>query len=81
MSGEVKNQKFFCFSGSGSNGKSFIIDILKNTLGEYYGSLSVSNITQKRQPGEQATPHLAECIYKRVAVFSEPNKNDVLNIV
>lgn len=80
LSGEVKNQKFFCFSGSGSNGKSFIIDILKNTLGEYYGLLSVSNITQKRQPGEQATPQLAECVHKRVVVFSEPNKKDVLNV-
>jgi P4 family phage/plasmid primase-like protien len=80
LSGIIKNQKFFCFSGSGSNGKSFLVSIVKQVLGDYYCAVPVSIITQKRNLAEQASPQIMKTINKRVVVFSEPNKNDVLNI-
>jgi P4 family phage/plasmid primase-like protien len=80
LSGIVKNQKFFCFSGTGSNGKSFLLAIIKQVLGDYFCAVPVSLITQKRGLAEQASPQIMKTINKRMIVFSEPNKNDVLNV-
>jgi P4 family phage/plasmid primase-like protien len=80
LSGCTKLQKFFCFSGEGSNGKSLLIELLGKTLGEYYCSVPISLITQKRGAAESASPQLQKTINKRLITFAETNKDDVLNL-
>lgn len=71
--------KIHFFNGSGSNGKSIIIDLLRSTLGQYAKSIPISIITDKRTPGENANPQMASSVKKRLVIFSEPNKRDRLN--
>ena len=78
--GKNEIQKFFCWSGIGSNGKSVLLELLENTLGEYYTTIDISIMTQKRQHGSNANSELAKTKNKRVVTMSEPDVNDKLNI-
>jgi len=78
LSGKVLQNVFF-LNGVGSNGKSILINLMSNCLGQYFKKLSISMITQSRPLSESPTPQLLKTNKKRCIVFSEPNKDDKLN--
>ena len=78
--GKNEIQKFFCWSGIGSNGKSILLELIEKTFGDYYTTIDISIITQKRSHGNNANPELAKTINKRIVTMSEPDVDDKLNI-
>ena len=80
LEGGNTDQKMFFWTGSGSNGKGTLIDLLDQTLGDYYGTLPVTLLTVKRKGCSGATPELADKKGKRVLIMQEPDQDDELNV-
>lgn len=80
LSGSVKEEKFPIWTGSGSNGKSKIIELLKGATGDYYCSIPVTILTRKRADAGNANPHMAQTRGKRILVFSEPDAGQKINV-
>jgi P4 family phage/plasmid primase-like protien len=72
-------QMFLICTGNGSNGKSLLLNFLKDTVGEYACTLPVSLITNKRAASNSATPEIARTKGCRLAICQEPESNAVLN--
>lgn len=79
MDGNIDEQ-FFIFTGTGSNGKSKLVELFQLSLGDYCGTLPVSLITGKRTPSASATPELARMKGKRLGILHESNVTDVINL-
>lgn len=75
----VTLQKIFFLEGTGSNGKSLLQKLLSKTLNDYMAIMNTSYIVSKRQGANECSPQLFKTINTRCLMFSEPNKNDVLN--
>ena len=58
VSGETKEEKLYIMSGSGSNGKSLTMDLMKYALGDYYMTCPITIITRKRGQSNLASPEL-----------------------
>jgi len=80
LEGGNKDQKFMIWTGSGSNSKGTLIELLDHTLGNYYSTLPVTLLTQKRKGTSNATPELADKFGKRVLTLQEPEEDDKINI-
>ena len=80
LEGHVRNESFHIFTGSGSNGKSLLMNLLSYALGDYVGTFNITMLTGKLTSSSQASPDLAKLKGKRVAIFHEPEKQDKLNI-
>ena len=79
LEGGNTDQKMFFWTGSGSNGKGTITELINITLGEYFSTLPVSLLTVKRKSSSNATPELADKVGKRVLVMNEPEHDDEIN--
>ena len=73
------NQTFNIFMGIGSNGKSLLLKMMKNILGEYYELLPLSYITQKRTGVGQASSEIAKLQGVRLTGTNESSENDKFN--
>jgi P4 family phage/plasmid primase-like protien len=80
LHGANKEQKFHIWTGVGSNGKSMLIDLYKKTVGDYYGSMSITALTQGRGASENASPVLAETRGKRFISLDEAETNDEIKV-
>jgi P4 family phage/plasmid primase-like protien len=83
IDGSFKQEKFFIFSGvkgSGSNGKSTLVNLIELALGDYAGPLPISYITQNRAASNAASPELFKTIGKRFVILQEPKDTDVINV-
>lgn len=74
------DQKVHIWTGGGGNGKSALVDLIKNMLGDYFGVLPVTILTRKRGSSSSATPELADKFGKRFLVIQEPEHNDVVYV-
>jgi P4 family phage/plasmid primase-like protien len=79
MSGSIKEEKFYIFTGSGANGKSKLMEALMHTLGDYYKPMDVRILTQKRASSSAASPELADKKGIRACPLDEPNATDEVN--
>ena len=77
--GKNKEQTFNIYNGNGSNGKSLLVDLMSEILGEYKGTVPITLIADKRSKIGSATPEMAQLAGKRYAVIQEPSKGDTLN--
>jgi len=77
--GENINQTFNIYLGSGSNGKSILIDLMAKTLGEYKGIVPISLISDKRTSLGGTCSELMLLKGIRFAVMQEPSKNTKIN--
>jgi P4 family phage/plasmid primase-like protien len=78
--GENKTQSFNIYNGSGSNGKSIFVEILKIALGDYaIGSVPLSLITGNRPETGSTNTELLNLRNKRLAIMNEPKINTHLN--
>ena len=80
LNGTTKNEKFHVWSGSGSNGKSKLIELLEKCLGDYSCKMNASNLLQKRGSGTSANPELARTKGARFVNCQEPDQNSELNV-
>ena len=73
--GRPVGQVFFILYGpSASNGKSKLIEALRNVLGQYATILNTTTIMTKSNVSDGATPSLADLEGRRLAIVSEPNR-------
>lgn len=80
LDGRVSSEKFYIWTGSGSNGKSKSVELFKNTAGQYCGTIDIKLLTGKRPSSNAAKPELAPMRNKRFVVFQEPEKNENVNV-
>jgi P4 family phage/plasmid primase-like protien len=76
LSGEVREEKFYFWTGSGGNGKSKLVELLDFSLGEYSRSMDVSYLTTKRGSSSSASPELESIKHARFVSMSEPERSD-----
>ena len=77
--GITPNQTFNMYIGIGSNGKSVLVTLMKLILGDYFGEVPPTLITEKRGKIGGCSPELALLKGKRYAVMQEPEKDEVIN--
>lgn len=80
LSGSVFDESFYIFIGAGANGKSKIMELLKNTLGDYCKPLVTSIVTQKKAASNAATPELADKKGVRCCQMDEPEHDDTIHV-
>jgi P4 family phage/plasmid primase-like protien len=80
LHGDIREERFHVWTGSGSNGKSRLIELYQKAFGEYCCTLPISLLTQKRGASSSATPELSRARSKRFACLQEPGENERLNI-
>ncbi len=78
--GSAKDQKFIIWTGTGSNGKSLTVELIRKTLGDYFGTMEATVLTQKRKSSSGPTPELANKRGKRFVVIQEPEHNDTVYV-
>ena len=70
---------FTILTGCGRNGKSKLVELLKVTFGEYFGSVQSQLFTRPRPDANSPDPGLLSLSRKKIVVASEPEKNNKLN--
>ena len=70
---------FAILTGKGRNGKSKLIQLLKETFGNYFASVSSQMLTRPRPNAESPDPGLLNLLKKKLVIASEPEKNAKLN--
>ena len=73
-------ERFYIFTGQGSNGKSRLLDLVQKTIGDYYCILPIALLTQKRAASNSAQSELERTKGRRFAVMQEPSEQDKINI-
>ena len=79
MCGDVLEQRFSIWTGSGGNGKSILIDIIRHAFGEYCINLPVTLLTQKRKASNAACPEKARTRGVRICYMQEPDSGERIN--
>jgi P4 family phage/plasmid primase-like protien len=77
--GTVKNQTFHVYHGSGSNGKSLIVDFMAAILGDYKGTVPITLVTDVRGKIGGTSDEVLKLKGVRYAVMQEPSKGIKLN--
>jgi len=72
-------QKFHIMTGSGSNGKSMILNLMAKALGDYSCTVPISLFTQKRKSSGSAAPEVARLKGRRFVTMQEPDEAIALN--
>ena len=70
---------FTILTGQGRNGKSKLIELLKLTFGNYYGSVKSQLFTRPQPDASSPDPGLLNLQKKKLVISSEPEKNQKLN--
>jgi P4 family phage/plasmid primase-like protien len=77
--GTTKNQTFHVYHGSGSNGKSLLVDLMSVCLGDYKGTVPITLVTDIRGKIGGTSDEVLKLKGVRLAVMQEPSKNAKLN--
>lgn len=80
IDGGVRQEKFYIFTGSGSNSKSMCLNLIQKAIGDYYCILPIALLTQKRTASNSAQAELERTKGRRLAVMQEPGESERLNI-
>lgn len=80
ISGNVKEQKFYIWTGSGSNSKSKLVELFEKSFGDYCCKFPITLLTQKRVASNAANTELARSKGKRFACLQEPSDDEKINI-
>ena len=83
LDGCVLEQNFYIWSGknnSGANGKSTIMDLMEQCLGDYACTVPVALFTSKRESSNNANSALMSILGKRLAITAEPEANDIIQV-
>ena len=80
LTGEVSDRSLHVAWGIGRNGKSTLVDLIKQILGPYFTALHDSAV-MKQDKKSGATPELMPLLIARAAVINETEKDQELNSV
>lgn len=80
LSGHTKEQKFYIWTGSGSNSKSCLVEFFESAFGDYCCKFPITLLTQKRAASNAATSELARAKGRRFASLQEPSNDEQINI-
>lgn len=80
LEGITPEEKFHIFTGSGSNGKSKLLELFQIAFGEYTVIFPIEMITQKRGKSSQASPELVRSKGCRAGVFQEPGPDEKIQV-
>uniref|UniRef100_A0A6C0CS02 SF3 helicase domain-containing protein n=1 Tax=viral metagenome TaxID=1070528 RepID=A0A6C0CS02_9ZZZZ len=80
LDGGIRHEKFYIFTGCGSNSKSKLLELVQKAVGDYYCILPISLLTQKRAASNSAQSELERTKGRRFAVMQEPSEGEKLNI-
>lgn len=80
IDGSIAQERFYIFTGQGSNGKSRLLDLVQQAVGDYYCIMPIALLTQKRAASNQAQSELERTKGRRFAVMQEPSDQDKINI-
>lgn len=72
-------QKFHVMTGSGSNGKSMIMNLMSKAMGDYACTVPISLLTQQRKSSGSAAPEVARLKGRRFVTMQEPDERIALN--
>lgn len=78
LGGGMEQQVFFIILGAGENGKSTIMDPLKELMGEYYASLNAKSLEPKKD-NTAPSSDFAKLIGTRCVISSEPKQGQRLD--
>ena len=76
--GGNQHQKLHMYNGKGSNGKSVLMDLMSQVLGDYKTDAPLSLFTQPRQKQGTASPDIVALKGCRLFLMNEPCDGDVL---
>jgi P4 family phage/plasmid primase-like protien len=79
LSGANEAQKFHILTGTGSNGKSMLMNLMTQAMGDYATKASVTMLTQGRGKTGAANPDLVRLKGRRFATMSEPDEGAAIN--
>lgn len=80
IDGGIRQEKFYIYTGSGSNSKSALLNLVQKAIGDYYCILPIALLTQKRAASNSAQSELERTKGRRIAVMQEPGESEKLNI-
>lgn len=80
LSGEIREEKFYFWTGSGGNGKSKLVDLIELSVGEYARSMDVGYLTTKKGCSASASPEVESIKSARFVWMSEPEKTDTIYV-
>ena len=75
----VFTQRFHILTGSGSNGKSMLMNLCATAFGDYCYKANIAMFTQKRGAAGAANPELVRMKGKRFVFMSEPDEGEPLS--
>lgn len=75
----VFNQRFHILTGSGSNGKSMLMNLCATGFGEYCYKANIAMFTQKRGKAGAASPEMVRMKGRRFVMMSEPDEGEPLS--
>jgi len=78
--GTTLDQKFNIWTGSGSNGKSLIISLMMESMGDYAFALPPTVLTQSASDPDKASPTMAKTKGKRFGVLEETESTDQIYV-
>lgn len=79
LAGSISEESFYVFTGSGANGKSKLMELMKYTLGDLFKPMDIRLLTEKRASSSAASPELADKKGIRACPFDEPKATDEIN--
>jgi P4 family phage/plasmid primase-like protien len=79
LNGGNEAQKFHILTGSGSNGKSMLMNLMATSFGEYCCKAPISLLTQQRNKSAAAAPELVRMKGRRFVTMQEPDEQVPLN--
>jgi P4 family phage/plasmid primase-like protien len=79
LDGNNKEEKFYIWTGHGSNGKSKCIELLEKVLGDYACTFNISLLTSKGVGSSQTNSELVRAKGRRFAVLQEPEEGERMN--
>ena len=85
LSGRPKSCQLYIMTGGGANGKSYLLELIKNIMGNatdkgYGAKIPVSFLSERSQPSNNASPVLEPLRYARFAYFSESELSMAFNM-
>jgi phage/plasmid-associated DNA primase len=80
LDGKKKESLLLLLVGNGSNGKSFLVELFKETIGSTFAvKMPLAFLTSRQKNSESATPALMMLMNARFAYYSETEKAEILN--
>lgn len=80
LDGNIRESRFYIWTGVGSNGKSLTIALMERTLGDYACKLPVAFVTAGRNASNSASSEVVRTKGRRFVVMQEPSENERFNI-